>query len=133
MLMLREPRKIRESIMPHAALKLVATEPVDHDVLRFERRFIHRRFLAGRVTSLQKSNDNSFTRNRIDSIQLCDISDTGVGALSQEPIQPNTTIVIFFSPQEADHGFEYCGRVVYCTPCDEGYRIGIRFQNRSAA
>ena len=133
MLTLRESRRTRESIMPHAALKLVATDPVDRDVLRFERRQVQRRPIGGRVTSLQKSTDDSLTRNRIGSLQLLDISDTGMGATVDESIRPGTTIVVFFSSHGVEPGFDRFGHVVRCTKCDKGYRIGIRLSNKSAA
>lgn len=119
--------------MSQVALKLVAIEPPDRDVLRFERRDARRRVLSGRVTSLQKPTDLTLSNNRISSVQLRDISDTGVGGIVQEPVERGTSIVIFFPPHGAEPGFDRYGHVVRCASCEHGYEVGIRFITKSAA
>ena len=119
--------------MPHAALRLVASEATDGDVLPFERRVHRRRNISGHVTSLQQPTDQTAFGNRISSLQLLDISDSGLGGVLQEAVEPGTPIVVFFPPHGAEIGFDRHGHVVRCTPSEHGFRIGIRLVIRSAA
>ena len=72
---------------------------------------------------------------KICSLKLSDISDTGVGVICDEAIEPDTTITILFPPHGPDGGFNATGQVVRCMPRPDGqaHRIGIRFNERSAA
>lgn len=123
----------REYAMSHAALKLVALDSVNQDSLKFERRQTHRRVISGKVTSLQQSADPDLQCNRICSLQLLDISDAGLGAIVEEPIEPGSPISIFFPPHGPEQGFDRYGQVVRCVKRDQGHQIGIRFTTKSAA
>ena len=133
MLTLEGKEKNRELIMSQAALKLVSLESADRDSLRFERRDAHRRLLSGRVTSVQRSVEQDASTNRICSIQLLDISDTGLGGVVQQPVQKGASIAVFFPPHGTDFGWDRYGHVVRCDGCEHGYQIGIRFVTKSAA
>lgn len=120
--------------MSHAALKLVESEqPDDGDSLRFERRLYRRRVIGGRVTSLQTSADPSTPSNRISSLQLLDISESGLGAIVQDSIELGSPIVVYFPPHGPEMGFDRYGFVVRCVENEHGYNIGIRLSTRSAA
>jgi hypothetical protein len=119
--------------MSQAALKLVAVDPADSDVLRFERRQTSRHNICGCVTSLQKSPGLGTEGNRISSLQLLNISDTGMGGVLQEPVELGTSISAFFPPHGPEHGFDRYGYVVRCTQISNGYEVGIRFISRAAA
>ena len=118
----------------HAALKLVKPTPAGRrDAIPLERRGARRYTLTDRVTSLQTNNDPTDQRNRICSLQLRNISDSGLGAISPEPIEPNTRIAVFFPPHGPEQGFDRYGHVVRCTDRECGHEIGIRFDTRHAA
>lgn len=114
-------------------LKLVATEPDDPDVLPFERRGSRRRSMTGSVTSVQQSPNPALPSNRICSLQLLDISDTGLGAIVTEAIEPGSPIMIYFPPHGPEQGFNRSGYVVCCAREQGAFRIGIRFAIRAAA
>ena len=118
--------------MSQAALRLVS-EPTDSDVLPFERRQRRRHVISGHVTSLQQSADPALHSNRISSLQLLDISETGLGAIVPDPIEPGSPIVIFFPPHGPEGGFDRYGHVVRCSNTEQGHEIGIRFITKSAA
>lgn len=121
--------------MARSALKLVSSDVTDSDTLRFEQRQTRRHALGGRVTSVQNTvHPTSFdSSNRISSLQLLNISDSGLGALVQEPIEPGSSIAIFFPAHGPEQGFDRHGYIVRCVPVENGYQIGIRFHTRSAA
>ena len=114
-------------------LKLVETE-TDDQAYRLERRQDPRRVISGRVTALETDREDGPERNRICPLQLVDISDRGLGAIVQDPVEPNTRIAVFFQPHGPERGFDLYGRVVRCRRRDDyGYEIGIRFDARQAA
>ncbi len=119
--------------MSQAALKLVRPEPNDPDVLRFERRDSNRRVMAGKVTSLQSGSDPTDHANRIGTIQLLNISNTGLGGFVQEPVEPGTQIVVYFTPHGPEQGFNRYGHVVRCKPAKQGHQIGVQFVSKTAA
>ena len=119
--------------MARAPLKLVGMDPVNRDVLPFERRQSPRRLITGRVTSLQKTGHESDSRSRICSLQMFDISDTGLGGIVEQPVQIGAAITVFCSPHGTENNFVRYGHVVSCTACDNGYRIGIRLVRKCAA
>ena len=118
--------------MSQAALRLVSNESANGDALPFERRQTRRHVMSGRVTSLQKTGTSSYN-NRIGSLQLLDISEAGLGAIVPEPIEPGSSIVIFFPPHGPEGGFDRSGLVVRCKQTPHGHEIGIRFVSKSAA
>jgi len=119
--------------MSHAALKLVALDSPNQDTLKFERRQTHRRVISGKVTSLQQSANPGEQSNRICSLQLLDISDAGLGAIIDQPIEPGSPISIFFPPHGPELGFDRHGQVVRCVKREHGHQIGVRFTIKSAA
>ena len=119
--------------MSHTALRLVTPDPADPDILRFEQRRAQRRTIRGRVTSLQKSGSPASCSNRISSLELADISATGLGGIVQQPVTIGTSITVFFPPPGSDHGSDRYGHVTRCTRCEQGYRIGVRLIAKTAA
>ncbi len=116
------------------ALKLVdpEAEAREQGVLSFERRVGSRHVIAGRVTAIQVSTDDDHP-SRICSLQLLNISDNGVGTMSQEPIAPGQVVTMFFPPHGPERGFDLTGRVIRCTRRGYGHEIGITFAARQAA
>jgi len=108
-------------------------DPVDRDVLPFERRQSLRHLITDQATSLQKTGDKSDSRSLICSFQMFDISETGLGGIVEQPVQLGATITVFPSPHAAGNSVVCYGHVVSCTACDNGYRIGIRLVRKCAA
>ena len=124
------------SIFDRPTLKLVDPDGEEFsDVLPMERRTDSRFVISGRVTAVRASRPQGERLNKICSLQLLNMSDTGVGAISQEPIEPGSSISIFFPPHGPEQGFDTCGEVVRCTarPGEQGYDIGVRMYARAAA
>ena len=106
-------------------LKLVRErEPGDN--YAFERRSAHRKPLRRQVTALSTDTHGGERRNKICWLQVRDISRTGVGAISAEPLVPGAIISIFFPPQQELGGMDLYGRVARCEPTDDGYAIGVK-------
>ncbi len=111
------------------------TQPAleDHDGYRLERRDSNRHALSGRVTALQTRQWEQGAGKRICSLQLSDMSDRGMGVLTQEAMELGSRISIFFPPHGAERGFDMIGRVVRCIPRVNGHEVGIRLEKRLAA
>ena len=120
--------------MSSASLQLIDSNRMD--VSSFERRRTSRHAVAGRVTAVQLPPATGGHRSRICSLELINMSDSGMGVISSEPITVHSSITIFFPPHGPEHGFDLYGRVVRCMPCVEdrqGHMVGIRFEERQAA
>ena len=115
--------------MSGPSLKLTQNDR-DDDSIFLERRRAPRRTVGGRVTTVADSTDST---RRIASLQLLNISDTGIGAISQDPVHIGSTIAVFFPPHGAEQGFDLYGTVVRCQQTDQGYRIGIMLRQAMAA
>lgn len=121
--------------MSHAPKIMTTPQAVVSDSLRFERRRADRHPTCGRVTSLQYFGPKGPDQHRkIASVQLVNISDTGVCVLTQEPVDLDATMTLFFPPHGADRGFDAVGTVVRCNRHDgEHHELGIRFDFKPAA
>lgn len=104
-----------------------------HDTLPFERRQAERHRITGRATALSKGPGALSDRNSIRSVQLQDMSDSGLGAISQDPLPVNSEIAIFLPPHGPDRGMDIYGVVVRCVPYEHGHLIGIKYTSRAAA
>lgn len=120
--------------MSSASLQLIDSNRMD--AISFERRRTSRYAVAGRVTAVQLPSATGGHRCRIFSLELINMSDSGMGVISSEPINIHSSITIFFPPHGPEQGFDLHGRVVRCRPCVEdqqGHILGIRFEKRQAA
>jgi hypothetical protein len=115
-----------------AALRLQRPEP-DSDAYRLERRTTFRHSIAGRVTAVQSHEQSDGQLSRICSLQLLNISDSGLGALSEESIEPGSCLAVFFPPHGPERGIDLVGQVVRCVARENGHEIGIRLEARAAA
>lgn len=118
--------------MSEITLRLV-DDRQDRDTLPFERRTTERHRITGRATAISKDSDASGARNSIRSVQLQDISDGGLGALSQDPMPVNSRIAVFLPPHGPDRGIDIYGVVVRCVPYAHGYLVGVKYESRAAA
>lgn len=117
--------------MSQASLKLV--EPIDTRALAFERRDASRYVIAGRFTAVRSTDGAGHGGKRICALELMNISDGGLGAVSQDPMEVDARITVFFPPHGPERGFEMSGRVVRCCQHDHGHEVGIRFDEKHAA
>jgi len=114
----------------HHTLKLVH-EPQRLDVIPLERRCAIRRSTGGQVTVVQSSNGE--TPGRIGSLQLIDISDTGVGGLCTAPLSRDGYVQLIFPPHGGEPGFEAYGQVVRCKNNNGTFNVGIHLARRVQA
>jgi len=117
--------------MSHASLKLV-NPALDRDSLFLERRVGNRRPMAGRVTAVRTGNRKQQLSPKICSLQMVDMSDTGMGAVSSEAVETGADITVLFPAHGPDGGYEGRGEVVRCLKRDYGYEVGIRFDNHTS-
>lgn len=118
--------------MSDATLKLTPTAPEPAEVLPFERRRDGRRPVDAQVTALRTA-DTRGANNRICSLKMLNMSDSGLGAVVSEPLDIGSNLAVFFPPHGPERGFDLFGHVVRCQPHDTGHEIGIRFDIRAAA
>ena len=119
-----------------ATLRLIDTTSVD--LFGEERRRAVRYSMSGQVTSVRRklNEDEQEDRHRICSMQLLNMSDTGLGMLCDEPVELNSMITVIFPPHGPERGFDLTGRVVRCYESEEtegGHEIGIYLEERPAA
>jgi hypothetical protein len=105
----------------------VVFDPDAPEPLRFERRQADRWPLGGVATAFELAGD-SF--GRMHTLRTADYSHDGMGALTDDVIQPGSLVSIGF--QEPGYTAKR-GTVVRCLPCGDGYRVGIVFEHRLAA
>jgi hypothetical protein len=114
------------------SLRLVRPEENDGDSIPFERRAYHRRAVSGRVTAVRATPEAPDIKSHICSLELLDMSDVGLGALIQEPVEIDTSITVFFPPHGVDRGFDLYGKITRCEASEYGYQIGIAFDEHSS-
>ncbi|QNN22080.1 PilZ domain-containing protein [Planctomycetales bacterium ZRK34] len=134
--------------MVNATTKLAITDTPEDDfpapaVYRFDRRRCDRHDLGGCVTAVRRDHDMRIHRRPVCSLRLRNLSDGGIGAISDIPLSPDERISVYFQPHGADQGFELVGHVVRCQPLRAGqtdkdlpvtgYEIGLRFDPATAA
>ncbi len=95
-------------------------------VLRIERRAETRESAFGTLAATYSGDG----RHGITQLELVDRSPSGLGALTQAPIEPGMIVTIC---PEGSTRPSLSGRVTRCTPAGEGFKIGLVFTRRSAA
>jgi len=116
------------------ALRLSETIDQPEDILPFERRLSERHHMQGQATAVRAGGQpGSGTLRKISSLDLVNISDTGLGAMCSEPVEVDIPITVFFQAHGPEGGHDAHGQVVRCERTPQGHDIGIRFDTRSAA
>ena len=115
------------------ALRLRDDSHESVDSYLFERRQELRRAISGQVTVLLRKNDETGAHYRIASMNLMDMSPNGMGGISRDALELDSTVAVLFPPHGPDLGFDVTGRVVRCHRRSQGHEIGIRFDGRRAA
>lgn len=108
------------------ALRINDASAVISETLYFERRRHPRRQASGQVSAVvrqpgHKPDDPA----KMLTLDLIDLSDGGIGAVSQEPLAVGSRITVFFPPHGAEPGFDLAGEVVRCHAKEDRHRIGI--------
>ena len=89
--------------------------------------------MTGRATTLLQATEKGDHFQKISSVELVDISDTGLGAMTQEPWDIGREVTVFLPSHGPDGGFNATGEVVRCKRHDGEHEVGIRFFSQSAA
>lgn len=119
--------------MSQASLHLVRPGAVqtNPDALYFERRSTDRFAASGHATAVvARPPQECFfgePSSRICSLELVDLSDTGLGGLSDEPLPIGAQITVFIAPRGAQRGYDRRGTVVRCQPRNRRHHIAVRF------
>lgn len=114
------------------ALRLSDSQAVISDSLYFERRRHPRRRTRGQVTAVvREPNHAPDDPAKMITLELMDLSDSGLGATATEPIATGSRVTVFFPPHGPEPGFDLTGEVVRCRSNDNRHTIGIAL-NESA-
>jgi hypothetical protein len=95
--------------------------------LKFERRTTDRHVVDGMATAFSLTGDRF---GDLHDLLLLDYGGGGLGAVSDRPIEPGTTVSLGFADPT---WLARRGVVKRCVPCGEGYQLGIQFQMGLAA
>ena len=114
------------------ALRLSDASVTIPDTLYFERRRHPRRRMRGQVTAVIREPDTPDAPAKMVTLDLIDLSDSGVGATSTEPIAVGSKVTVFFPPHGAEPGFDLAGEVVRCRSNDNLHTLGIALNETSA-
>ena len=98
-----------------------------------QRRRSTRHTVTGRVTSVMAATDRQAPNHHVTSLQLKDMSEAGVGAVTDEPLKPGTRLAMFFPPHGNAPGFDLYGTVVRCETKGAMKEVGIELDPASAA
>jgi hypothetical protein len=121
--------------MPTPILKLVDPDQYPPESFLMERRQNLRHPTTGHVTAVAcgNPNDDAEATKRICSLEMLNLSDIGLGAIVDEPVEIGSRISVFFPPHGPEQGFDVYGTVVRCIGRDAGHEIGVQIQPRLAA
>ncbi len=115
-------------------LKLIRVERHADDPIPLERRVAHRKPASGRVTALATmEQDEDTVRNRICSVELRDMSHTGIGAICTEPLPIGARLTLFLPPHGPERGFDLYGEVARCDAVEGGFELGIHLDRQATA
>ena len=89
-----------------------------------ERRRSPRHAVTTHVTAVNTC-DGPEGRRRICRLELTNLSQHGIGAISAEPISVGSHMAVLLPPHGPEHGFDLHGTVVRCTARKWGHEIGI--------
>lgn len=136
-----QPPESDETVDSNAFLMPVGCDDAP-EVFGFDRRRAERYPIACNVTAMRREHDTEAYRHPACRLELCNISETGVAAISDVPLDTDATIRIVFPPHGGEAAIELTGHVVRCLPwtgdADDaeprsGYEIAIAFDPAFAA
>ncbi len=117
-------------------LKLVKPPNEPSDVLFMERRTCDRAPLIGQATAIISDDaDKDHPTKKICTVQLANISDTGLGVVTEEPVEigQHIQMTVCIPPHGPEGGYDISGSVVRCNKTSIGYDIGVRIPTRQRA
>ena len=115
------------------ALRLTDSETKISDTLYFERRRDPRRRARGQVTAVIRQPDaEQDAPAKMLTFELIDISDSGIGLASQEPVDVGSRITVFFPPHGAEPGFDLTGEIVRCNSKDNQHTLGVALEESNS-
>lgn len=117
--------------MSEQSLRLVKDKPVTSDPLKFERRQMPRHSAVGQVTAIARRQEEWDGPHKICSFELSDMSSTGLGVISPDPIEVGDEVTVYLPPHGPESGFDLQGVVVRCEPHGSSHHaLGIRVAPR---
>lgn len=117
-------------------LKLVKPPSEPSDVLFLERRSCDRATMNGQATAIISDHtDPKQPAKKICTVQLANISETGLGVIVSEPVQTgkHMHMTVFIQPHGPERGYDIVGTVVRCNKHELGYEVGIKTPSRIMA
>lgn len=115
------------------ALRISDTSTVISDTLYFERRRHPRRRARGQVTTVvREPGTEQDTPAKMITLDLLDISDSGIGLASTQPLPVGSRIVVFFPPHGPEAGFDLAGTIVRCQSNDDRHVIGVALDENNS-
>ena len=111
-------------------LKLVDPDRPNSDSILLERREAPRHRIHGHVTAILHRTGDDGAHHQICSVEMRNISDTGVGVWATRPLELGADITVVFPSHGPDRGFDLFGHVVRCRPSGEGYELGVELSQR---
>lgn len=108
---------------------------------RVGRRRHHRRSVAFEVTAVRCGHDVAAYRRPICPLAVRDISEGGLAATANVPLEIDEPVTLQFAPHGSEAGFDLRGHVTRCEPAGgvsakdraAAYEVAIRFDPFSAA
>jgi hypothetical protein len=97
------------------------TDKSDTRISLFARRKLHRLRIDGLATVFELSGEYF---GRMHTLMRIDYSDEGVNGITDAAIAQGTSITIGFQASDCT---AHLGRIVSCTHSENGYRIGVAF------
>ena len=114
------------------ALRLNDSSAVISDTLYFERRRHPRRRTRGQVTAVIRESGSEDAPAQLVTLDLLDLSDSGIGATADKPLPVGNRITVFFPPHGPEPGFDLAGEIVRCQSNDDRHLIGIALEEADA-
>jgi PilZ domain len=115
-------------------LKLIKPPSGPSDVLFMERRSCDRLPMNGHATAIITDNtDPKQPTKKICTVQLANLSDSGLGIITPEPVPTGHHITVFIQPHGPENGYDLTGTVVRSHKHTLGHEVGIKTPSRILA
>jgi PilZ domain len=117
-------------------LKLVKPPCDPGDVLFMERRGCDRAPMIGEATAIITDHtDAKEPTKKICTVQLANISESGLGVIVDEPVETgkHISMTVYIQPHGPEGGRDFSGTVARCSKHTLGYEVGIRVPSRILA
>lgn len=125
--------RTNSEVNPPVPSSLRLVKPDADAPIPLERRRATRHKVSARVTAIRSGIGPDIGRRSICPLQITNMSDTGLCAMSQDAVELNTPVTIFLPPHGPERGYDLVGHVVRCIPAAYGHELGICFERRMAA